>query len=35
MSVEDFRWIEMILQAVHQGRTNVTVEISQNFRKCK
>lgn len=34
-SMEDFGWIEMILQAVHQGITNATVEISENFRQSK
>lgn len=33
--MEDFGWIEMILQAVHQGITNATVEISENFRQSK
>lgn len=35
MSMEDFGCIEMILQAVHQGITKATVEISENFRKSK
>lgn len=35
MPMEDFGWIEMILQAAHQGITKAKVEVSEKSEKSK